>query len=494
MSKKISTKPLSGMRDFLADDVARRQYVIDRIRSVYQRYGFVPLETPSLESLAVLLDKYGPEGDQLLYRVLHRRDALKRVLAQEKIVEAELSDEGLRYDLTVPLARVVAQYGQLPKYYKRYQIQPVWRADRPGKARFREFYQCDVDITGIAGPLAEAEICAAATEALQALGFHKLELQINHRALLRAMIRAVGINANFESTALIAVDKLDKIGIDGVLQELQERGIHAQHGKLLLALVHCESFLQDTGTTHELLIPAERVRWQQCKQTILSRATESLTTKPHVMVAAFLRELLHDEEGQTAIDELLELFNLLETTPAGPWIHFCPYLARGLGYYTGTIFEIRVADLDLSIAGGGRYDNLIGIFANKQVPAVGLSLGLERILVVMQEQGMFPPLVMGSEILLCSLDVELSQVLKVAHQLRSQNLRVEIFPEVGKKLSKQLQYADSPAVNIPFAGILGRDEIEKAQITLKHLPTGKQIQIPIEETAQTIRSLDGIPK
>ncbi|MGB1014988.1 MAG: ATP phosphoribosyltransferase regulatory subunit, partial [Nannocystaceae bacterium] len=180
MSRRISTKPPSGMRDFLPADVARREYVIGKIRAVYGRYGFVPLETPSIENLSTLLGKYGEEGDQLLYRLLHRRDNLTRALADKDVCEATLAAQGLRYDLTVPLARVTAQYGALPKFFKRYQIQPVWRADRPGKGRFREFYQCDVDITGTTSLIAEAEVCGAVSEVLQSLGFHDFEVRINH--------------------------------------------------------------------------------------------------------------------------------------------------------------------------------------------------------------------------------------------------------------------------------------------------------------------------
>lgn len=216
MSKAISTKPPSGMRDFLAADVVRRRYVLGVVQRVYESFGFVPLETPTIEHLSTLLGKYGPEGDQLLYRLLHRRDKLKRAIEAgadkpDGLTELELAAEGLRYDLTVPLARVVANYKDLPTFYKRYQIQPVWRADRPARGRFREFYQCDVDITGTKSLVADAEVCAAIATVLRELGFRDFRILTNHRELLRALVAEAGIPADAESTALIALDKLDKI-------------------------------------------------------------------------------------------------------------------------------------------------------------------------------------------------------------------------------------------------------------------------------------------
>jgi histidyl-tRNA synthetase len=233
MAKKVSTKPPSGMRDFLPADLARRRFVVETVREVYERYGFVPLETPSIENLEILSGKYG-EDEKLIYKILHRGEALERVLeaqGEERVEAAALADQALRYDLTVPLARVVAQYGDLPRYFKRYQIQPVWRADRPGRGRFRELFQCDVDITGTTSLLAEAEVCAAGCEALRRLGFDDFTLAVNHRQLLRALIRTAEIDPSLEGTALVAVDKLDKIGRDGVLEELDKRGIARGSGE-----------------------------------------------------------------------------------------------------------------------------------------------------------------------------------------------------------------------------------------------------------------------
>lgn len=442
MANKVSTKPPSGMRDFLPEDLARRRYVIEKVRTVYERYGFVPLETPSIENLDVLSGKYG-EDEKLIYKILHRGEVLQRVLASGNVEAHALADQALRYDLTVPLARVVAQYGELPKYFKRYQIQPVWRADRPGKGRFREFYQCDVDITGTTSLLAEAEVCTAACEVLDGLGFDHYVLGMNHRQLLRALIRAAGIDPDREGTALVAVDKLDKIGHDGVIEELGQRGIDDTAARALLDLID-----RDAGDDSHGLIASLRPRL--------------------------------DDEGQRALDDLAALLDLLAAGPAGARCKVRPQLARGLSYYTGPIFEVSVDELGSSIAGGGRYDGLVGMFGKQQVPAVGLSLGLERILVVMAEKGMYPSLACGPQILLCWRDVGLADVLRVAGALRGQDLRVEVFPEPAK-LAKQIQYATHPGVGAPWVGIVGEAELRDGQITLKHLESGEQCTVGLGE-------------
>ncbi len=483
--KKVSTKPPSGMRDFLPADIARRQHVISIVREVFGRYGFVPIETPAIENLSTLLGKYGEEGDQLLYRLLHRRDALTRALAADEVSEATLADKGLRYDLTVPLARVAAQYGALPKFFKRYQIQPVWRADRPGKGRFREFYQCDVDITGTSSLVAEAEVCGAAAEVLEKLGFEDFELRINHRELLRAMIRAAEVDEALEGSALIAVDKLDKIGLEGVKQELEERGLSPESAAKLLGFVCCEQLLEPGSPLYNVVDPQQSLTWGILGVAALS---ENEDQPQHVVVLEFLKRLLHgDEKAAEVLDELALLFELLGSTPAGPRIRLFPALARGLSYYTGAIFEVAVPDLGSSLAGGGRYDNLIGMFGKHEVPAVGMALGLERILVVMEQRGMFPELSEGPEVLLCWLDVGAPGVLKTAHALRQQGLRVEVYPE-SAKLKKQLGYADSEGVKAPVAAILGADEAAAEAITLKHLASGEQKRgVPIAEASATIR-------
>jgi histidyl-tRNA synthetase len=457
---KASTKPPSGMRDFLPETVARRRWVTEVITRVYESHGFVPLETPSIERLSTLLGKYGEEGDQLMYRILHRRDALRRPLEQahaegRPASETELADLGLRYDLTVPLARVVAQYGELPRFFKRYQIQPVWRADRPGRGRFREFFQCDLDVTGTTSRAAEAEVCAAIVTTLRELGFGEggpsFVLRLNHRELLRAMIRASGIDGALEETSLVAVDKLDKIGAEGVHEELVGRGISSASATDLLELVR---------------LGAEGA-------------------EDNARVLADLRARV-DDEGQTAVDDLAEVLRLCEAVGAGAVMRVSPELARGLSYYTGPIFEIAVEGLAGSMGGGGRYDELVGMFGKQSVPAVGFSLGLERILVVMEERDMFPPLRVGPEIVLCWMGIDLADALRVAARLRVQGLRVEVYPETAK-LKKQLQYADSPGVEAPWAAILGKSELADGEITIKELETGEQSKVGVDEVGTLVR-------
>lgn len=445
----ISTKPPSGMRDFLAADVARRRHVIGVIQQVYESFGFVPLETPTIENLSTLLGKYGPEGDQLLYRLLHRRERLARALEKKPDgtgpTELDLSDEGLRYDLTVPLARVVANEHALPAFYKRYQIQPVWRADRPARGRFREFWQCDVDVTGTKSLTADAEVIGAVATVLTKLGFGDFKILLNHRELLRAMIAEAGIAPELEGPALVALDKRDKIGADGVQKELVEKGVTVDAAAKLLSMI------EDTGVGPSLEY------WAKSRSS----------------------------SGATAANEVKELLELAKSGPAGEHVVFDPTLARGLSYYTGPIFEITIEGLAGSLGGGGRYDNLIGMFTKRQIPAVGFSLGLERILLVMEERKMFPPLGVGPQLLLCRFaEVPAAAAVKVATELRAAGLRVELFPETPA-LGKQIQYANT--IGAPFVGILGGDELAKGTLTVKKLATGDQQSLSLAEAAKFVR-------
>jgi histidyl-tRNA synthetase len=443
MKNAISTKPPSGMRDFLAADVVRRRHVLSVVQRVYESFGFVPLETPTIENLSTLLGKYGPEGDQLLYRLLHRREKLQRALAADGVTELELADEGLRYDLTVPLARVVANYRDLPAFYKRYQIQPVWRADRPAKGRFREFYQCDVDITGSRSVVADAEVCGAVAQVLRELGFTDFRLLCNHRELLRALVAEAGIAPESEALALVVLDKLDKVGVDGVKQELAAKGVAPDRVEALLAILDA------------------------------ARQPDALPARAR-----------GDGPGAAGARELLGLFAACQGGPAAAHLTFDPTLARGLGYYTGPIFEISCEGLPGSMGGGGRYDGLIGMFGKQQIPAVGFSLGLERVLLVMEERGMFPPLGIGPEVLLCRMDVDAAAAITTATQLRAQGLRVEVFAD-DAKLGAQLGYADK--VGAPFAAILGSSELAAGTVTLKNLATGEQATLPVGDVGPRVR-------
>ena len=452
MSKQggqVSTKPPSGTRDFLPEDVLRRRYVVGVVQRVYEQYGFLPVETPAFENLSTLLGKYGEEGDKLLYRLLLRGEALGKVLAKGDAGQDALADLGLRYDLTVPLARVVAQYADLPRFFKRYQIQPVWRADRPGRGRFREFYQCDVDITGADSLLADAEVCAAVSQVLEELGFSSFSLRINHRGLLRGLIHAAGIPEAMEQTALVAVDKLDKIGPSGVAEELASRGVGSTEAAALLELIEVRSSSADE---------------------LLARLEPRLTS----------------DAGAAALRDLRELWELLAATPAARHARLSPELARGLSYYTGPIFELNVDDLAGSVGGGGRYDELVGMFGKRDVPAVGFSLGLERILLVMHERGMYPPLASGPQVMVCWTGVAPARALEVAHALRGQGLRVEVYPRAAK-LGKQLQYASDSGVGAEVAAIAGEDELARGEIALKRLASGEQTKVAIDRAGEVVK-------
>lgn len=444
------TNPARGMRDFLPADVRKREHVIGIIKEVYESYGFEPLETPAVENLETLMGKYGEEGNQLIFKILKRGEKLEQSLDSlgglgslgskepsgsestlttktdqtSKTSQTDLSDLALRYDLTVPLARVVAHHrNDLPKFFKRYQIQPVWRADRPARGRFREFYQCDVDAIGSTAVVVEAELISAVCEILKRLGFADFVVRINHRQLLAKLVSDAGITN--ESDALVALDKLDKIGSEGVRTELLERGISE---------TSADSFLSAVA-------------------------------------------------GDVSNDDLDRILNLCPGLP----VKIDPTLARGLSYYTGAIFEINVPDLAGSLGGGGRYDGLIGMFGKEQIPACGFSLGLERILVVMEERGMFPPEIAEStpaDVMVTIWSEETAaESLKLAAELRSAGLRVTVYPEPDK-LGKQIKYADQ--IKVPYVAVLGETEIAEGKVTLKNMKTGEQESVDRNQLVQAV--------
>ncbi len=424
MVKRTETKPPKGTRDFLPEELRRRGHVVGIIREVYENHGFVPLETPSLERLDTLLGKYGEEGDQLVFKILHRgaplvagiREAAAHLEGPGNVVvgrsgetapgaERLLADLGLRYDLTVPLARVYATaQGRLPTVFRRYQIQPVWRADAPGRGRFREFFQCDVDVIGTGGPAVEAELLGAVSACLDRLGLGEAEIRVNHRALLSALTERAGIDPARSHEAIIALDKLDKIGAEGVRAELEQRGLAG--GQALLDLV------------------------------LGGPSLDALSGQL-------------GDAGRAAAEELGKVLSLAEATPASGKVRFEPTLARGLGYYTGAIFEISHPGLDGSLGGGGRYDGLIGMFSGRPVPACGFSLGLERLLVVLEERGLFPPLPADADVLLGYGEAERElEAVRLAYQLRAEGLRVALHPKPDKmgKLKKQAMERRLPAL------------------------------------------------
>jgi histidyl-tRNA synthetase len=457
------TQPARGMRDFLPAEVRRREYVIRIIKEVYERYGFEPLETPAVENIETLMGKYGEEGNQLIFKILKRGE-------HEKTGEADLA---LRYDLTVPLARVVAQYqNELPKFFKRYQIQPVWRADRPARGRFREFYQCDVDVLGSKSMVVEAELCAAASDALVALGFNDFIIRLNHRQVLAAMLDNAGVPSDKHDEALIALDKLDKIGREGVEREFDERSLSQGSGGKLLGF-----FTELGALEHAAEIAAGEN--PQAKRAALNAA----------IVGRLVEFVKNHEAGARGIEELQSIMKFSAAAGIASRITIDPALARGLSYYTGAIIEINVPDLSGSLGGGGRYDNLVGMFLGKDVPACGFSLGLERIIVVMTEREMFPrELVSSSADVMVAIWSEESfdDSIALAAELRSKGLRVDLYPEADK-LAKQLKYASSG--EIPFVAIVGDDERARGEVAIKDMKSGEQRSVKREDVAKALQAV-----
>ena len=431
------TNPARGMRDYLPADVRKREYVIGVIKEVYESYGFEPLETPAVENLETLMGKYGEEGNQLIFRILKRGEKLEQSLGST----GDIADLALRYDLTVPLARVVAHHrNELPKFFKRYQIQPVWRADRPAKGRFREFYQCDVDAIGSGSMAVEAEQIMAVTAILRRLGFSDFTIRLNHREVLRDMLDTAGVDEKLHTDALVAIDKLDKIGPAGVAEELSARGIADGAAAMLLEIFEKTREIAGEG--------------REVNRTIVSN-----------LINIVSNEVLSD------------IGRILKYSEGCP-VELDPSLARGLSYYTGAIFEINVPDLAGSLGGGGRYDGLIGMFGKEQIPACGFSLGLERILVVMEERGMFPPEIAESSpadvlVTVWSEDA-MGDSLRLASELRSQGLRVTVYPEADK-LGKQMKYADQ--LSVRYVCVLGESEIAEGKVTVKNMKTGEQVTV-----------------
>lgn len=460
----VSTKPPSGFRDFLPAEIRRREHVIRIVREVYDAYGFEPLETPTVERLDVLLGKYGDEGDQLMFAVAKRGESLVEGLAGLKApaegappptpasIRNAVCDGALRYDLTVPLARVVAEHqGKLPRLFKRYQIQTVWRADRPQKGRYREFFQCDVDVVGSASRTVEVEVCSAVAEVLTRLGFADFRIIVNHRSILAGIVEAAGVPAALEGDVFVAIDKLDKIGVDGVMKELAARGVSPESATKLATL----------------LTPVEG-----------GNAAE---------IARLRTFLASSERGVAGLADLEAFLGLAAGTPAAARLSIDPSLARGLSYYTGAVFEIRVPDLSGSLGGGGRYDGLVGMFLGRDIPACGFSIGLERVLVVMEERGLFPRDDGAADVFVARFEDAESAALAVglATDLRAAGLRVLLNNEPAK-LGKQFQDAD--ARGIAVVALVGSNEAARGAVALKCLRSGEKAEVPRSEAAAWIRA------
>ncbi len=421
-----------GTRDFGQVEMARRNYIFDTIKSVFCLYGFQQIETPAMENLSTLMGKYGEEGDKLLFRIQNSGE--KAALAPEK---------GLRYDLTVPFARYVVQHREEISFpFKRFQIQPVWRADRPQKGRYREFYQCDVDVIGSNSLLGELELVQIVEEVYRRLGI-RVCLHINNRKILAGIAEVIGAPDKIIDIT-VAIDKLDKIGVEAVNAELAERGLSEKAVKAL------QPILNLAGTTAEKLTALRTI-------------------------------LVNSEIGLKGVAELEELFGLIEATGVQLNIELDLCLARGLNYYTGAIFEVKALDAQIgSITGGGRYDNLTGIFGMPDVSGVGISFGADRIYDVLTELDLFPKeLQSATRVLFATFgDAELHYALGWAKALRAQKIAVEVYPE-PTKMKKQMGYAD--AKQIPYVAIVGGDEMAQNKVMLKEMASGEQKLATLEE-------------
>lgn len=421
-----------GTRDFGQLEMARRNYIFDTIKSVFSLYGFQQIETPAMENLSTLMGKYGEEGDKLLFRIQNSGE--KAALAPEK---------GLRYDLTVPFARYVVQHREEISFpFKRFQIQPVWRADRPQKGRYREFYQCDVDVIGSDSLIGELELIQIVEEVYRRLGINVC-LHINNRKILAGIAEVIGAPDKIIDIT-VAIDKLDKIGIDAVNTELKERGLlEDQVSKL-------QPILNLSGTTLEKLTALKTI-------------------------------LANSEIGLKGVEEMEIVFDELSIVNCQLPIELDLCLARGLNYYTGAIFEVKALDAQIgSITGGGRYDNLTGIFGLPNVSGVGISFGADRIYDVLTELNLFPKTLQSTtQILFAAFgDAELTYALKWAKELRQAGKAVEVYPEPAK-MKKQMSYAD--AKQIPFVAIVGGDEMVQNKVMLKNMTTGEQKLVTLEE-------------
>ncbi|MFT6335977.1 MAG: histidyl-tRNA synthetase [Halioglobus sp.] len=443
-----------GTRDFLPAQVYKRNFIFDTIRSVFKKYGYQPIETPTMELLQTLTGKYGEEGDKLIFKVLNNGDFLGRAdqkaLSEKNsgAVLSQISKRGLRYDLTVPFARyVVMHQNDIQFPFKRYHIQPVWRADRPQKGRYQEFYQCDVDVVGSNSLMYEAELVKIYDEV-----FHKLNLKsiikINNRKILFGLAEANGIQDHFMDMTM-AIDKLDKIGEEKVVIEMTNRGISEEAAKNVLSLLSIDNLIE------------------------LEKAFTDAPT------------------GQKGIEELRKVHNYLDLTSVHNTVKFDISLARGLSYYTGCIFEVEADTKEYpnlkmgSIGGGGRYDDLTGNFGLKGVSGVGISFGAERIYDVMEEENLFPKGVEKDlDILLIAFDDETHKfAFKQLQLLRSMNVVADLYPDPAK-MQKQMKYAN--ARNVPYALLIGSKEMETGAFTLKNMKTGEQSLLTFDEVVEKI--------
>lgn len=447
----MSSKPSipKGTRDFSTEEMLKREYIFDTIRSVFRLYGYQPIETPAMENLSTLLGKYGEEGDKLLFRILNSGDFLSKVSDEHLLkrntsaLSSMLCEKGLRYDLTVPFARYVVQHrDEITFPFKRYQIQPVWRADRPQKGRYREFFQCDADVIGSDSLLNESELVEIIDRIFRKLKVSVL-IKLNNRKILAGLAEYIGDSEKLTDIT-VAIDKLDKIGIDSVNAELKEKGLSDA------SLSRLQPVIQLKGSTTEKL----------------ARLAEILSSS---------------ETGKKGIEEINKLFSFISNSNISSETELDLTLARGLNYYTGAIIEVKAKDVSMgSICGGGRYDNLTGVFGLPGVSGVGVSFGADRIYDVMTQLNLFDESGMSAtEVLVVNFgENELAYNSRILSVLRQSGIRTELFPDAAK-MKKQLSYADSK--KIPFIVMAGEDEIRNETVTVKNMSTGEQKKIALKD-------------
>ena len=467
-----------GTRDFGPDVVRKRQYILNTIKKVFELYGFEPLETPAMENLETLMGKYGDEGDKLIFKILNNgldnpnkeqqtRTEFENILKGTST--KAITERALKYDLTIPFARYVAMnHGQLNFPFKRYQIQPVWRADRPQKGRYREFYQCDADVVGSDSLINEVEFVNIYNQVFTQLGIKHYELRINSRKILTALAEISGGVVKMMDIT-IAIDKLDKIGLEKVKEELIQRGLTNDQIKIV------ENYLNITGTNEEKLTSIRKL------------FADSQPGKKGIGELEFILSMVNSQRSkENPIDA--EIHSSSTVHHSQLTIDFT--LARGLNYYTGIIFEAKApADVKIgSIGGGGRYDDLTGLFGVPNIPGVGISFGVDRIYDVMEELKLFPETVgQGSKVLFFNLGEEESKkAYELLQQLRNKGIASEIFHETVK-MEKQFKYAEKK--NIPFIVIIGTKEIQNKSATVKNLKTGEQLSVAFDELTHVFQSL-----
>ena len=445
-----------GTRDFGPIEMARRNYIFDTIRSVFRLYGFAPIETPAMENLSTLMGKYGEEGDKLLFKILNSGDYLKNVDTNQLNTEdsyikltPKISEKGLRYDLTVPFARFVVQHrNELQMPFKRFQIQPVWRADRPQKGRYREFYQCDADVVGSDSLTNEIELLQMIDDVFSRLGV-RITIKLNNRKVLAGIAELIGAPEKIIDIT-VAIDKIEKIGIDAVNAELLERGISADSIAILQPIITMQ------GTTSQRLEKLAEV-------------------------------LGSSETGLKGVEELREVVAGTEALGVNAELELDVSLARGLNYYTGTIIEVKARDVEIgSITGGGRYDNLTGVFGMPGLSGVGISFGADRIYDVLNTLDLYPKdATIGTKVMFTNFGTaEAAVAMKMIKQLRQAGVSAEIYPDAAK-MKKQMSRAD--ALSIPFVAIVGENEMAEGKLLLKNMATGEQTLLTVEEATSLLK-------